>query len=436
MSLKNAWRKASDGHLPAIEQAKLWGLRWAPRKLKQDGTQYQWMSEQVLNGAGGHPGRDSVRMFFKRVDLAGKDWHPGMRSKDAGRPAELTEAKADALATAAMRMKKRGRPEPCYENLLAQCPASSINDSTGKPFSRHTVNDLMTSRCYDRTPEHPWEFRFGSKRRPLTDEQRDERWGWAKRLLKIIKGPQWFFFNVIWMDICHKIIPAGPRKAAEALQRGKSKKKRLMSADARSDSKNLGGTEASQKQCSFGDTRVWYVVALARGRLMVQALPRAKYNTETPELAAECVEQLPRMLLRTFGHDCTLPRIIFTDRGQGFYTKRYGMVTEDYDSARSECGFQLWAGANAITGPHAQPADIADVLVHETAIASLSQHWDASSPLVPKLWEETPADVGKRLAACAREVNKEHAEGMADLCKQFPQRLRELKDKKSDRLKY
>ena len=80
MSLKEQWHRASETRLAPIEQAKLWGLRCALRMLKQDDTQYEWMASQVTNGNGSSPSREAIRQFFKRVDEAGSDWHPGMRS--------------------------------------------------------------------------------------------------------------------------------------------------------------------------------------------------------------------------------------------------------------------------------------------------------------------------------------------------------------------
>ena len=56
------------------EQAKLWGLRQALRKLGEADNQYEWMSQQVRVSSsagavgGDHPGRAAVLRFFSRVD--------------------------------------------------------------------------------------------------------------------------------------------------------------------------------------------------------------------------------------------------------------------------------------------------------------------------------------------------------------------------------
>ena len=90
------------------------------------------------------------------------------------------------------------------------------------------------------------------------------------------------------------------------------------------------------------------------------------------------------------------------------------------------------AGSNAARGARAQPADIAAALPHETANSWLRTRLGKAAALVPKLWEETPADFAKRLAQCVRDV---HDTCDVDaLCRAFPERLRELKKRNGDRL--
>ena len=38
-----------------------------------------------------------------------------------------------------------------------------------------------------------------------------------------------------------------------------------------------------------------------------------------------CMERLPRMLDKMLGKDAPKPRTIFSDRGPGFYHRRFGM---------------------------------------------------------------------------------------------------------------
>ena len=432
MALARAWRSAAPGRLPPVEQAKLLALRWVLRKNGEDDQQYVWMAQQVRVAGedgkpAGTPSRQSVRDFFLRVDAVGEEsWYPGMRSEDVGRPKELSGAAAKA-----MRMKAKGRLEPCYDNLKGAYPALLRNPSTGRPFSRRTVNTVLTTLCYDKDPEDPWQFLHAPRRRPLTDSQRAERAEWARRLLRENDSETWYHKHVIWVDVCSKVLAKEPRKACEAVRYGKSKKRRLMSPGCRGDSENIGGTKESQKQCSQGDTRVWYFVAMARGVYAAHAFVGKAYHAETQALAADCVSRLPSMLTKMLGN-VRKPNVIFSDRGPGFYHRRYGSVTPDYDEARAAHGFQLWAGTNSKEGPHRQPPDIADVLLHETANAWLSLRLDRSAEHLQKPWEETPAEFARRLGDCVKDINRTC--DVDSLCRSFPKRLRDLQQRGGDRL--
>ena len=71
------------------------------------------------------------------------------------------------------------------------------------------------------------------------------------------------------------------------------------------------------------------------------------------------------------GSGAKLPRTLFFDRGPGFYHRSWGTITGDYESACRSVGFTPWAGSNSKEGPRAQPPDIGDVLLHETAVSWL-----------------------------------------------------------------
>ena len=73
-------------------------------------------------------------------------------------------------------------------------------------------------------------------------------------------------------------------------------------------------------------------------------------------------------------------------------------------------------------GSRAQPPDIPDVLLHETAIAHVREHVYKSTPDKP--WEETPEDLETRLRAAVAHSNAEYR--LDDLCREFPQRLSDL----------
>ena len=80
MALREAWTTAAPGRLSPAEQCKLWALRQVLRMQEEDDEQYDWMASQVTVMGGGHPGRQSVRELFRRVDAAGDSWYPGVSS--------------------------------------------------------------------------------------------------------------------------------------------------------------------------------------------------------------------------------------------------------------------------------------------------------------------------------------------------------------------
>ena len=116
---------------------------------------------------------------------------------------------------------------------------------------------------------------------------------------------------------------------------------------------------------------------------------------------------------------------------QGFYHKTTGCITGEYETVCRELSFKPWAGTNSRIGARAQPPDIADVLLHETAIADLRALIFKSTPVKP--WEETAERFAARLQEAVDHANAEHR--LADLCRQMPQRLDDLvRTHKGDRL--
>ena len=140
---------------------------------------------------------------------------------------------------------------------------------------------------------------------------------------------------------------------------------------------------------------------------------------------------LPRVL-RKMGVGDNLPRTLFTDRGPGFYHRKQGTVTSDYAEACQKLGFKLWAGSDSKRGDHAQPPDIADVLLHETAVSWIRQRLHATGTELKQPWRETPAELGKRLAGIVADINTKL--DVHGLCMEFPDRLETLKKRKGDRL--
>ena len=80
---------------------------------------------------------------------------------------------------------------------------------------------------------------------------------------------------------------------------------------------------------------------------------------------AQMVSLLPGILDHVMGEDCRHPDVLFTDRGPGFYHPSTGTICPEYVAALQAHGFKAWAGDHSKW----QPPDLADILLHETAVA-------------------------------------------------------------------
>ena len=164
-------------------------------------------------------------------------------------------------------------------------------------------------------------------------------------------------------------------------------------------------------------------MVLSRGALGVVVFTDVEhFPGETPEGARILVERLPGVLDRMLGRAAKQPHILFTDRGPGFYHRRWGTITGDYESACREHGFKPWAGTNSKRGPRAQPPDLADVLLHETAVSWLRSQEEQTRPAKP--WEESPCELEERLQLAVRWVNQKY--DVRGLCRGLPDRLHTL----------
>ena len=177
---------------------------------------------------------------------------------------------------------------------------------------------------------------------------------------------------------------------------------------------------------------MFFFVALTRGVFGLKVfLPKAAFPGETPVGARMMVRGLPALLRKMLGPAARLPRTVFSDRGPGFYHRRWGTITGAYESACRATGFTPWAGVNSKEGPRAQPPDIGDVLLHETAVAWFRREEEKTRPQRP--WTETPEMLEKRIQAAVTKIN--NVFDVHGLCMEFPDRLKSLVyDTQGDRL--
>ena len=120
------------------------------------------------------------------------------------------------------------------------------------------------------------------------------------------------------------------------------------------------------------------------------------------------------------------PDIVFTDRGQGFYRIKNGKITPEYKSALAEHNLKAFMGDDGSL----QPGDLKDLMLHETAVAWLTNRLKVTTPAKP--WDETVEEFGTRLKAATEFVNAYY--NLENLQNELPERLVKLADRQGGRI--
>ena len=261
----------------------------------------------------------------------------------------------------------------------------------------------------------------------LPADVKEHRLRMARRILETHahgRNTQWWSRNVVWLDPCASILPRTRRQYDRMRQADLGNKRRYISDDARSYSRNLRGPKEALKQASHEAMRISWVVVLARGKVAIEMLPEAwALNGDG---MAGVVASLPQTLRRMLGPRASLPRTLFTDRGTGMYTP-LGQVVNAFAAAVGNAGFRLYWGNNA----EEQAPDMGDLLLHETVVAWFRAKMRRTKPQVLP-WEETRTQWAARAVRCARAINAEY--NVAGLCAEFPDRLQACMDHGGERL--
>jgi len=176
--------------------------------------------------------------------------------------------------------------------------------------------------------------------------------------------------------------------------------------------------------------RLWWFVVVARGRVAVEFMDDSW--EQTGDGMAQMVGKLPSVLRRMLGRSRTLPRVVCTDRGPGFYLSgiRNGDIVPAYRAALRAGGFRPFAGDQADW----QPADCPGVLLHETAVGWIRQFFKKHPFSRSRSLDSNVARVKTLMATCVAHINAKHR--VCDLCSSFPRRLGALVEGEGERLKH
>ena len=146
-------------------------------------------------------------------------------------------------------------------------------------------------------------------------------------------------------------------------------------------SPNLRGPREALKQNSWDTVKIWWFPMLVRGKLHLELLP-VDFPGETGEGAALLVEKVRAALNVRFPQG-PQPRVLFVDRGKGFYACSTAKITPPFKAALRQHHLTAFMGDDA----GAQPGTLAQLLLHETAVAWVRARQTITTPKKP--WTET-----------------------------------------------
>ena len=425
--LKAAWIGGRHGSMSALAQARAWALRavWRDDK-KPDYGMLVYICGKVKKVGGGSPTSSALKEFFEKVD-ADADWYPGKcTQKVFGPESVISKTNQAVVARCAMAMKARGE-DPTYPRLVAANPTALLNPKTEEPVGKKRLYSILTERCYDDpdNQQDTWGNRPKYSKTALTDAQQELRLTWARDLQEEGRTEEWYFKNLVWTDICNTIIPRTEAQAQQLTMSRKAKKGWRSEATAL-ESNNLQGKPEARKQKSWGTTRFYWAPVVARGKVHLEVLGES-FPGETPEGAATLVAAVRTSLNIRF-QATTPPRVVFTDRGQGFYSSRSGVITDEYKAALREHGLKAYYGDDASI----QPGSLQEVLLHETVVAWVRSREKVTQPKYP--WTETEAQYGSRLRGICQYINQNY--DVDGLCRALLKRVQKVVDAGGGRINH
>jgi hypothetical protein len=194
-----------------------------------------------------------------------------------------------------------------------------------------------------------------------------------------------------------------------------------------SDSRNLRSSPYVNKTLQWGDERIWRNISLTQGKVHVEVLPDgwSQWNGQ-----ADIVAMLPGVLRKMLGRGATLPDVIFTDRGPGYFRPSSGTIHASCLAALNEHGFTPWAGEHSKW----QPPDLADVLLHETAVSWIRKYLKQHPVRLVHRMDENKKRVAAVLKDACDHINEHYK--VDNLCSDLPDRLKDLVEGEGERLKH
>ena len=487
--LRQAWLEGRDGNLNALGEAKAWALRevWRANHDNDYGL-LPFVAARVAKCGFDeeHPSTSALYQLFSKMD--GDDaWFPGKSYQVKHGPAKaLNGTCVQAIATSAMAAKKR-KIEPTYKLIVGSCENAIINPDTGKPVDKKIVYEIFRKNCFDENADEPWQHKARYSKTALPGQMTVRRLAFGEHVQAWGLSAVWYFHNIVWVDLCNSILPLSETKASDQALSRKGKKG-WGSPGCELATCNLRGDKASEKQNSWDTMKIWWAPILSRGKLHIEIFD-ANFPGENSAGAAVLVAKTRAAVNVRFQSHDTLPKIMWTDRGKGFYSNLNGRITgtaaalckkpstwEERPLVSCEHRWErggdtvsvriVWVGCDsfnprgfafytrflcrtlrgkfklalaehcftAMLGEDGsiQPGRLQELMLHETVVSWIRNRLAKSVPT--RAWEESRDAYTARLKACGEDINRTCR--LDDLCHAFPHRIDTLVDRQGGRLRW
>ena len=356
-------------------------------------------------------------------------WHPGKREPAREKPGpkpKLTKAKKLCIARSAMALKSTQGVEPSVAAVVENCPSATLNPETEEPFTDKYILRVFRQYCFDDGADNPWDLHYPYQKTALPDWLKAQRLTWAKAIKQLKHTAAWFAQHVVWMDPCNTVVPGRPRSAFDATQASYGKDRRWMSKDKKAWSRNQRAAPYGGKQAQWGDKRIWWFVIVSRG--VVHLCPMEEDWAQTAQGMASMVDKLDGILRKMLGASAHVPRVVFTDRGPGFYQGSTGSICTAYKEALGRHEFRPFAGNNATW----QPADMPDLFPHERVVSWVRLYFKKHPFSRSADIDANCAAFLKTLKAAEKHINDNY--DVAGVCSGVPAKVELLIEKKGERL--
>ena len=342
---------------------------------------------------------------------------------------------------------KRKRIAPTPRRVRARLPALSANPETGKPMSDTKLQEIFTTRCYDKTEDDPWQYLTSPSQDSLPELLKPKRVVAAKWILENI--PEAAMKNLIAIDPCYKLLPKQQEKLEE-LQVAAMGKNKYMSPGSAREGVNLRAPSTAKTQGGpWQATRADWTPIFARGRLRIyvcdpeKAAADSRYPkklSDSANLAKFITNILPGILgemKRSYKWD-SMPCKVLHDKASYMVTHAHERLNGTFASALKSAGFTSWVGKDLTSPTNWLVKKFGDVYLHEAVNSHIHRLLDTD--FACRKLHETVPQFKIRVKKVEKFMNskkfkaKKDGGGLMSLAKDLRSRCEDLKKRQGERI--